>query len=263
MRGAGRALTGAEVWKWFPHCVRTGPGCRGEVDLGPIWIWKHTVLALLGKNTGAAVVVALKWTEFVVLWQLIWEDTDCAFFKRGPAGWRTWTIRVRCTEWEHKRPLKRLTQRRPIVLAGERKLPFYRLKLQSGHLLLYTPPTRLPTLWEGWYSSSFKTEITATFTFCFTFDCVQDSQLSCQCHCYQWPLAKSEFGYHSPAGVVWNVSVPKTCSCHSNALSYTLNVTLMRRELSITWTDLLSKWFPPETTPTEKFRSVVVTSSGN
>lgn len=52
------ALTGAEVWKWCPRCVRTGPGCRGKVALG--LIWKHTVLPLLQKKRGGPVGEALK-----------------------------------------------------------------------------------------------------------------------------------------------------------------------------------------------------------
>ncbi len=46
-RGAGRALTGAEVWKWR---VRAGPEGRGEVVWG--LIWKRTVLPLLQNRRG-------------------------------------------------------------------------------------------------------------------------------------------------------------------------------------------------------------------
>lgn len=119
-RGAGRALRGAEVWRWSRHCFRTGPGCRDKVVLGFTWIWKHTGFAWPQKNTGAAAGAGLKWTEWVVLWQLVWEDPHWVLVWAGPACGRTCTFRVRCTNRAHVRLRKRVTLSKTIVLGGER-----------------------------------------------------------------------------------------------------------------------------------------------
>lgn len=122
MRGAGRALTGAEVWK-CPHCVRTGPGrCRGEVTLG--LIWKHSVLPLAQSKRGDPVWLALRRAEFVVLWQLISEDTEWSFFRGSPTRLHIRRFRGRYRGREQKRLfLNRPTQSKTIVPAVNATLP--------------------------------------------------------------------------------------------------------------------------------------------
>lgn len=136
--GAGRALTGAEVWKWCPHCVWTGTGlmmsplfveCRPEVVWGPIWK-QSVLLPLLQNKSGGPVRVALMWTEFVVLWQLIWEDTVNGSFRICPTCLQTRRFRIRCAGREQKRVLlNRLTQSKTIVLSSA--LPDLLLRLNS------------------------------------------------------------------------------------------------------------------------------------
>ena len=121
MKGAGRALTGVEVWK-CPHCVRTRPGrCRSEVTLG--LLWKQSVLPLAQNERGEPVWVALRKAEFVVPRQLIWEDTEWSFFRGSPTRLHTGRFRGRYREREQKRLfLNKPTQSRTIVPAVQTHL---------------------------------------------------------------------------------------------------------------------------------------------
>ncbi len=211
MRGAGRALTEAEVWNWCPHWVRrTRPECRDE----ELWalIWKYTVRPLPQSNSGAP-------AECVVLWQLVWEDTLWCFFRASLASacLQVWQCRVSCAGSEQKRLfLNRLTQSNDIVPAANATLPVPAslLKLISQQVSLSWRRKRIPPEWliSVWNVCHKLVMFLSFYSTKLTFDSYRSeltlSALSCQCHCSQWRLALATITLVSfvQTAVHWNSS---------------------------------------------------------